>query len=152
MDDAAEADFVSSAVDRVVNLAHPHELEHLHPIAQVMEHEHEVIVVLERLAFHPGDRFKLILGVLRIVHQFAYLVIHEAGQFDVEIRIGLGDGLEHFAQVVLIEFGEFREAVIGQQVGEFLRFAGVVLLVHGNGGTADQEGGLQPSMPAHDQP
>ena len=39
-----------------------------------------------------------------------------------------------------------------ENVGEFLRFAGVVLLVHGNGGAPDQEGGFQPSMPAHDQP
>jgi hypothetical protein len=107
MDDAAEADFVSSAVDRVVNLAHPHELENLHPIPQVMEHEHEVIVVLERLAFHPGDRFKLILGIPGIVHELADFVLHESCQLDVEIRIGFGDGFEHFSQVVLIEFGEF---------------------------------------------
>ena len=152
MDDAAEADFVGSAVDRVVNLTHAHQLEHLHPVPQVVEHEHEVVVVLECLAFHPWDHFNFILGICSVIHQFADFVLHEAGELDVEIRIRVGDGFKHFAQVVLVEFGKFREAVVGEQVGQFFRFTGIVLLVHWDRRTTNQESCLQTTMPTNNQP
>ena len=152
MDDAAEADFVGSAVDRVVNLTHPHQLEHLHPVPQVVEHEHEVVVVLECLAFHPWDHFNFILGICSVIHQFADFVLHEAGELDVEIRIRGGDGFENLPQIVLIEFGEFREAVVGEQVGQFFRFTGIVLFVHGDRRTTNQEGRFQTTMSTDNQP
>ena len=130
MEHAAEADLLRSARDRVVNFPHSHELEHLHPVPQIVEHEDKVVVVLERLAFHPRDRLQFLLGVLLVVHQLADLVLHEAGQLDVEGRVGVSDGAQDPPQSVLVEFGQFREAVVGQQVGEFLRFAGIVLLVN----------------------
>ena len=130
MEHAAEADLLRSARDRVVNFPHTHELERLHPVPQIVEHEDKVVVVLERLAFHAGDRLQFLLGVLLVVHELADLVLHEAGQLDVEGRIGVSDRAQDAAQSVLVEFGQFREAVVGQQVGEFLRFAGIVLLVN----------------------
>jgi hypothetical protein len=108
-------------------------------------------VVLERLAFHLRNGFDFILGIVRFVHQLADFVFHEAGQLDVEIRVSVGDGLEHPAQIILVEFGEFRESVVGQQVSEFLSVGGVVLFIHGDRVTADQKRGFQPSVAAHDQ-
>ena len=130
MEHAAEADLLRSARDRVVNFPHTHELERLHPVPQIVEHEDKVVVVLERLAFHPRDRFQFLLGVLLVVHELADLVLHETGQLDVEGRIGVTDRAQDPPQSILVEFGEFRESVVGQQVGEFLRLAGVVLLVN----------------------
>ena len=49
MEDAADAELFGGSCDGVIHLAHAHELKHLHPVAQVMEHEDEVIVVLEGL-------------------------------------------------------------------------------------------------------
>ena len=114
MEYTAEADFFGSAGDRVVNLTHPHELKDLHPVPQVVEHEDEVIMVLERLALHLRNRFDFILWIVRFVHQLADFIFHEAGQLDVEIRICVGDGFEHPAQVILVEFCEFREPVVGE--------------------------------------
>ena len=62
-----------------------------------------------------------------------------------------GDGFEHPPQIVLVEFGQFREAVVGEQVGEFLGVAGVVLFVHGDRFAADQQCGFQPAVTADDQ-
>jgi len=77
MEDAADADFLCGSCDRVIHFPHAHQLERLHPIAQVVEHEDEVVVMLERLAFHAGDRFQ-ILRIFLILKQLANLVLHES--------------------------------------------------------------------------
>ena len=95
-------------------------------------------MVLERLAFHFGDRIQLVLRRGAVLHQLADFVLHETGQLNVELRIGVTDGLQHPAQVILVEFGQFREPVVGEQVGEFLRLSGVRLFIYRNEVAADQ--------------
>ena len=151
MEHAAEADLLGLARDRVVNLPRPHHLERLHPVAQVVEHEHEVVVVLEGLALHARDRLDLVGRVVVVLHQLADLVLHEAGQLDVEGRVGLADGFQHPPQVVLVEFRQFGEPVVGEQVGEFLGVAGVVLVVDRDRLAADQERRLEAPVAADDQ-
>ena len=43
MEYAAYADFFGSACDRIVNFLHSHELQHLHPVAQVVKHSKTVL-------------------------------------------------------------------------------------------------------------
>ena len=152
MDDAAEADFFGSAGDGVVNLADPHQLECLHPVAQVVEHEDEVVVVFEGLAFHAWNRFKFILRVGGFIHELADLIVHESGELEVEVRIRFANRFENPAQFVIIELGQFREAVVGQKIGKLLRLTCVVLLVHWDCFATNQKRGLQAAMPANDQP
>jgi hypothetical protein len=40
MEDAADAEFLGGSCDGVVHLAHVHELQRLHPVAQIVEHQH----------------------------------------------------------------------------------------------------------------
>jgi len=88
MEHAADADLLRPARDRVVNLPPSHELERLHPVTQVVEHEDEVVVVLEGLALHARDRFEVLGRVIVVLHQLADLVLHETGQLDVEVGVG----------------------------------------------------------------
>jgi len=76
MEDAAEADFLGGSGDREIHFTRTHELEHQHPVAQIVEHEDQIVVVLERLAFHARDRFE-IFGSVLIVEELADLVVHE---------------------------------------------------------------------------
>ena len=87
MEHAADADLLRLARDRVVNLPHPHELERLHPVPQIVEHEDEVVVVLEGLALHARDGFEIVGRISVVLHELADLVLHEAGQFEVEVGI-----------------------------------------------------------------
>jgi hypothetical protein len=48
-----------------------------------------------------------------VIHQLADLVLHEAGQLDVEVGVRVLDRTQHFPQIILVEFGEFRQAVVG---------------------------------------
>ena len=68
----------------------------------------------KRLAFHPGNHLDLVFRVGGVIHQLADLVLHEAGELDVEIRIRVGDGFKNLPQVVLVEFCQLREAVVGE--------------------------------------
>ena len=63
MEDTADADFLGGSCDRVIHLTHAHELKRLHPVAQIVEHEHEVVVMLESLAFHARNGFDLVGGI-----------------------------------------------------------------------------------------
>jgi len=149
MEDAADAEFFGGSCDGVIDLAHSHELEHLHPVAQVMKHEDEVVVMLESLALHFRDDFKVLCGLF-ILEEFADFVVHEAGQFEVKAGVAFLDRFEQTLQFALIEFGEFRESVVGEQVSEFLRLSGVVLLIHRHRLAANQESRLQSTMTSHD--
>ena len=151
MEHAANADFLGGSGDAVIDLAHTHELERLHPVAQVVKHEHEVVVVLEGLAFHARNGFQFFGGIL-VLEQLANLVLHEPGEFEIEGRIAVLDGLQEALQFVFIKLREFRQAVVRQQVGEFLGFTGVVLLINGNDFTANQKSSFQSAMTANDEP
>ena len=150
MEHAANADFLGGSGDAVIDLTHTHELERLHPVAQIVKHEHEVVVMLEGLAFHARNRFQ-IFGSIIVLEQLANLVLHEPGEFEIEGWIAVLDGLQETLQFIFIKLGEFRQAVVGEQIGEFLGFSGVILLIHRDDLTANQESGLQPAMSADDE-
>ena len=77
MEDTADADFFGCSCDRVIHFTHAHELERLHPVAQIVEHEDEVIVSLESLAFHARDDFQIVRWIF-VFENLPYLVLHEA--------------------------------------------------------------------------
>ena len=150
MEHAANADFLGGSGDAVIDLAHTHELERLHPVAQIVKHEHEVVVMLEGLAFHARNGFQFI-GRILVLEQLANLVLHEPGEFEIEGRIAVLDGLQEALQFVFIKLREFRQAVVRQQIREFLGFTVVILLINRNDLTANQESGLKPTMAANDE-
>lgn len=84
--------------------------------------------MLERLDLHARHRLHVVFRLLLI--EPGNLVVHETGEFHVERRVAFADGFYHALEVVLIQLREFREAVVGQQVREFLRLARVVLIIH----------------------
>ena len=112
MEHAANADFLGGSGDAVIDLAHTHQLQCLHPVAQIVKHEHEVVVVLESLAFHARDGFQFI-GRILVLEQLANLVLHEPSEFEIEGRIAVLDGLQEALQFIFIKLGEFGQAVVG---------------------------------------
>ncbi len=106
--------------------------------------------MLERLNLHARHRLHVILRLLIV--ETGNFVLHEAGQFHVEARIALADAFNHTLQVILIQLREFREAVIGEKVGEFLRLARVVLIIHRHLLSTHEQRGLKATVPADDQP
>ncbi|MEK0451645.1 MAG: hypothetical protein RL088_3913, partial [Verrucomicrobiota bacterium] len=87
-------------------------------------------MVLERLNLHARHRLHVVLRLLIV--EARDLVLHESGQFHVEGRVARADALDNAFQVVLIQFREFREAVVGEQVRKFLGLACVVLIIDGH--------------------
>ncbi len=115
-----------------------------------MKHENEIVVVLERLNLHARHGLHIVLRLL--VVESRDLVFHEAGQLDVKVRVALADAFEQSFQLVLIQLGQLCETVVGQEIGEFLGFAAIVLEVHGHLHCAHEQRGFEPSVAAHDQP
>ena len=74
-----------------------------------MKHEHEVVVVLERLNLHAWHRLHVILRLLIV--EARNLVLHEAGEFHVEARIALADAFDHALQIILIQLRALRVRV-----------------------------------------
>ena len=107
-------------------------------------------MVLERLNLHARHRLHVVLRLLIV--EARNLVFHEAGEFYVERRIARADAFDDALQIVLVQLGEFREAVVGEQVREFLRVARVVLIVHGHFLRAHQQRGFETTVAAHDEP
>ena len=105
--------------------------------------------MLERLNLHARHRLHVVLRLLIV--ETRDLVFHEAGEFHVERRIARADAFDDALQIVLVQLGEFREAVVGEQVGEFLRVARVVLIVHGHFFRAHQQRGFETTVAAHDE-
>ena len=62
------------------------------PVAEIVEHEDEVIVMLECLTLH--SRYSLHVVFRLFVIKLVDLILHEAGEFDVERRITLADVFE----------------------------------------------------------
>ena len=151
MEHAANADFLGGSGDAVIDLAHTHQLQCLHPVAKIVKHEHEVVVMLEGLAFHAWNRFQFIGGI-PLLEQLANLVLHEPCEFEIEGRIAVLDGLQEALQFIFIKLREFSQTVVREQIGEFLGFTGVVLLIHRDNLTANQQCGLQSAMTANDEP
>ena len=106
--------------------------------------------MLERLNLHAWHPFHVVLGFFHVEPRD--LVFHEAGEFHVERRIARADAFDHALEVILIQLGEFGEAVIGEQVGEFLRVARVVLIIHWHLLRAHEQRGFEASMTAYDEP
>ena len=106
--------------------------------------------MLESLAFHARDRFDVVRRIV-VLEELADLVLHEAGQFEIEGGIGLLDLFDEFSQIVLVKFGQLRETVVGEEVGEFLGFRAVGLLVHRHGFATDEEGGLKTTVTTHNE-
>ena len=52
MEHTAEADLFGFAGDREIHFADAEELEREHPVAEVMKHENEIVMVLECLDLH----------------------------------------------------------------------------------------------------
>ncbi len=114
-----------------------------------MEEEGEIVVVLERLNLHARHRLHVILRLLLV--EPGNLVFHEASEFHVEAWVTLADGFDDALEIVFIQFREFREAVVGQQVGEFLRLASIVLKIHRHLLRAHEQRGLETAVAANNQ-
>ena len=107
-------------------------------------------MVLERLNFHARNRLHVILWLFIVEPR--NFVLHEARKLHVEGWVTFTDGFDHALEVVFIQLREFREAVVGEQIGEFLRVAAVVLIVHGDFLRAHEQSRFEPSVAAHDEP
>src|SRR6266700_7726330 len=59
IDDSSYSDLLGFAADAEIYLRDLEQLQHAQPVADVLEHEHEVLVALECLKLHLGDRFEL---------------------------------------------------------------------------------------------
>ena len=105
--------------------------------------------MLERLNLHARNGFHVVLR--HLVVETRDLVLHEAREFHVEGRVALADAFDDALQIVLIQFREFREAVVGQQVREFLRLATVILKIDRHFLRAHEQRGLEATVAAHDQ-
>ncbi len=57
IDDSSYSDFLGFAADAEIDLHDLEQLQHAQPVADVLEHEHEVVVVLECLKLHLRDGF-----------------------------------------------------------------------------------------------
>ena len=106
--------------------------------------------MLECLNLHARHRLYVVLRFLIV--EARNLVLHEAGQFHVERGIAFADILDDTLQIILIQFREFREAVVGEQVREFLGLACVVLIIDGHLLRAHEQRGLEAAVPADNQP
>ena len=106
--------------------------------------------MLERLNLHARHRLHVVLG--HLVVETRDFVFHEAGEFHVERRIARTDAFDDALQIVLVQFGEFREAVVGEQVCQLLGIARVVLIIHGHLLRAHQQRGFEATVAAHDEP
>ena len=106
--------------------------------------------MLERLNLHARNGFHVVLR--HLVVETRDLVLHKAGQFHVEGRVALSDAFDDALQIVLIQFREFREAIVGEQVGEFLRLTPIILKIDGDFLRPHEQCGLETAVAAHDQP
>jgi len=105
--------------------------------------------MLERLNFHARHRLHVVLRLLIV--EARNLVFHEAGEFHVERWITRADGFDHALEIVLIQLREFRKPIVGEQVGEFLRVARVVLIIHRHLLRAHQQRGFETTVAANDE-
>ena len=150
MEHTAEADFLGFAGDREIHFADAEELERQHPVAKVVKEKGEIVVMLERLNLHARNGFHVVLR--HLVVETRDLVLHKAGQFHVEGRVALSDAFDDALQIVLIQFREFREAIVGEQVGEFLRLTPIILKIDGDFLRPHEQRGLKATVAAHNQP
>ena len=129
VDHAADADLRGPSGDRVIHLPDLQKLEHPEPVPDVPEHEAQVVVVLERLKLHARNVFERV-GFDLAFEQACHLGLGEPGE--LHVVAGALQVTEHFRQGVLVEFRQFAQAVVGDEVGQFLRVARVLLPVDGH--------------------
>lgn len=151
MENPPDADLLRCPRDGVIDLPDPEQLQRQHPVAQVVEHEDQVVVVLEGLDLHPWDGLFRDL-VWLILEQPRDLVLHEPGQLHIELGVCLPDAGDQAAEALLVEFGQFGEAIIRQQIRQFLGLGGVVLIIDGNLLATQQQRRLQTPMAPNNQP
>src|SRR5688500_16743888 len=77
MEHTAEVDRVGVASNREINFANTEELQDEHPVAEIVKHEDQVVVMLERLNLHPGNSLHVLLWLVRV--EPCNLVFHEPG-------------------------------------------------------------------------
>ena len=106
--------------------------------------------MLERLNLHARHRLHVVLRLLLV--EPGNLVVHKAGEFHVEAWVTLADGFDDALQVILVQLCQFGEAVVGEQVREFLGLARVVLIIHRHLLRAHEQCSFQPPVSANDQP
>ena len=106
-------------------------------------------MVLERLNLHARHRLHVVLRLLIV--EARDLVLHEAREFHVERRVTRSNAFDDALQIVLIQLGQFREAVVGEQVCQLLRVACVVLIIHWHLLRAHQQRGFETPVTAHDE-
>lgn len=107
-------------------------------------------MVLERLNLHARHRLHVVLRLLIV--ETRYLVLHEAREFHVERRVARADGFDDPLEIVLIQLREFREAIVGEEIGEFLGLARVVLIIHRHFLGTHEQCGLETPMTTDNQP
>src|SRR2546426_7619115 len=82
IDDSSYSDLLGFAADAEIDLRDLEQLQHAQPVADVLEHEHQVVVVLECLKLHLRDRFELGDFFLDCGEP-GNLVFGESGQADI---------------------------------------------------------------------
>ena len=143
-----DSDLRRLAADRVVNLRYANQLDHPEPVANVAEHEDEVVVVLERLDLHRRHLGQVLNGILD-AGQGGEVLLGEPGEPDV-----VADGLQLLQdgeQLALVRLRQLGKVVVGNHVRQLLGLAPVLLLVHRHLGNPHQEGCLKAPMTAHNQ-
>lgn len=148
VNDAADTDLRRLPGDRVVHFPDVEELEHPQPVPDVPEHEAQVVVVLERLKLHPGDVLEP-FGLHLPGQQAPHFLLGEPGE--LHVVAGALKVPEHPGESVLVEFGQLRQAVVGDHVCQFGGVGGVLLRVHGHLGTPEEHRSFKAAMAPDDQ-
>ena len=127
IDDSSYSGLLGFAADAEFDLDDLEQLQHAQPVADVLEHEHEIVVMLARLKLHLWDGFQLGNFFLD-GGELGNFVLGESGQAD--IMTGGLNFLQHADQAVLVDLGQFRKVVVREHIGKLGLFACVILKVH----------------------
>ena len=136
------------AADAEIDLRDLEQLQHAQSVADVLEHEHEVVVALEWLKLHFGDRFEL-GDFLLDGSKPRNFVFGESGQADI-VAGGL-EFLQHTNEAILVDLGQLREMIVREHVGKLGLFAGVILEVHRDLLAAEQRGCFETPLAARNK-
>src|SRR5437773_3710309 len=102
IDDSTYSDLLGFAADAEIDLRDLEQLQHAQPVADVLQPEHEVVVMLEGLNLHLRDRFEL-GDFLLDGGEPRHLVLGESGQ--AGIMAGGLKFLQHANEAVLVDLG-----------------------------------------------
>jgi len=119
------------------------QLQHAQPVADVLEHEHEVVVVLELLKFYLGDAFELGDFLLHS-GEAGNFFLGESGQADI-----VAGGLKfrpHANEAVLVDLGQLGKMIVREHVGKLGLLPRVILEVHRDLLAAEQQRRFEPPL------